>query len=736
MERQEQQTKGQTQSAQASLGQVAKDMASIFWRSCMYWRLGNLRAAVNLKYPGAKVQEPNFSGEYSVTLSQNGKPITVQVGEQALSIYEGAKPQPSLVMKLSDFEAMRNKPAPASKQQFMLTEGEISQRISGEAKKQELSLPPELASALAHELFKSCSGKEFDMDAKAALLVSSLMRIARSDEGTKKAVPRRSYREPLSEILAQPLVADFVKDPSVFVDLANTPVLFENDVRWNPMGVGGIFADIGSEEMLAIFRAGPPLFEVMVRSTSLPSYQAMKGMLCVQEIAQMNPKTLLMAIWKIVSKGSDITKPEFEVLANPDFAKKFAEDPAGMLKTFSDVASSVKLHRGADSSTIIALANTHLAKLFLFDTDAAILLLSGVADAAGDHAWAALAALAKDEVGKMLVDNPKDFIKLVGQIANMAGDASPQVYAAIGDSRLGAGKFSNDPEGVSAQLVKMAVQGHRSLPGAFLNSTPKQQESMLSDPGRLIGMGKSLSGQFDIENFQRFNYDIIENAYLAATDAEFSIGKKTAIIILNKNDWNKAFEDDTGIYKQLMEQGYCLVLCEANDEEGVATRFFNRGKEDGAPSALGERAYDLVILGGHGTPTSINFGKAVGEKSKFDLGDFKQGGRFLPGSWDSMLNEQSVIILSSCSTGGDIAQFASQDDKSPSSNPGNFQNIMDMISLLATTAMVFAPNLPCGISVLEFDGEGRVSRTIFSSNYDDVQMMSATRRGKKGGAGK
>jgi len=222
-----------------------------------------------------------------------------------------------------------------------------------------------------------------------------------------------------------------------------------------------------------------------------------------------------------------------------------------------------------------------------------------------------------------------------------------------------------------------------------------------------------------------------------------------ALVVLNKND-RKAFTQDVDAYMQLISNGYCLVLCEADDDKEVAMRFFNRGKEEGEPSALGKRKYDLVILGGHGSPVSINFGKeapGTGPDKDFidlkddkldrlylDLGDYGQDNRFKPRSWNKMLKRKSAILLSSCFTGGDAETFESMIDRLntiqiKAKNPGGFQNIMGMISVLATKAAVFAPDMPADTFALEFDAKRRVVGVEFFGAYSPSNVLLKHRGG-------
>ncbi len=208
--------------------------------------------------------------------------------------------------------------------------------------------------------------------------------------------------------------------------------------------------------------------------------------------------------------------------------------------------------------------------------------------------------------------------------------------------------------------------------------------------------------ELGIEFFERFNPKILENIYLSSTGKIKT--NKTALVILNKNDWNGAFLHHQQIYESLIDKGYSLIACEAKDENEVADRYFGNGHL--VASKEGKK-YDLVILGGHGSPASINFGSGGGEMSDIDLSDFGQNAKFQVGSFAPMLKPGARWIDISCSNAGEVQQSTGP------GNPGNFKNIMKFISALAPNATIFAPKIPTNLSELKFDANGNVTDAVW-----------------------
>jgi len=186
---------------------------------------------------------------------------------------------------------------------------------------------------------------------------------------------------------------------------------------------------------------------------------------------------------------------------------------------------------------------------------------------------------------------------------------------------------------------------------------------------------------------------VIENVYRTATDPEFSKGKKLALIITAKSDYNGAFEKNWGNYSELIRNGYCLTIAEAALDTEVGERVKTHGGL--GESALGKRKYDFLALGAHGTREGMAFSDTFSGKGSLDMLDVqKLGGK---AAWSDYLSENAVVALWSCSTGA-----ISEGTKDP------FLNMKGAIRDLAQRK-VFAPVADASIDRILYDDKGNVN---------------------------
>jgi hypothetical protein len=192
---------------------------------------------------------------------------------------------------------------------------------------------------------------------------------------------------------------------------------------------------------------------------------------------------------------------------------------------------------------------------------------------------------------------------------------------------------------------------------------------------------------------------------MSKADVKGDLKQKLALVILNKNDWNGAFVQDKGNYESLIDNGYNIIFCEANDESDLAKAFTGYGLVDGSYSSMagkfkenGKR-YDFVLIGGHGSRNDVSLGEGYDEKASLDTGDTE----FLGKNWERMMSKMGAICLNSCSTG----QKADEQD-------GNFSNVMNFVGEI-TNRKVFAPPVPTSIESFLFDANGFVIGTSYYS---------------------
>lgn len=105
-----------------------------------------------------------------------------------------------------------------------------------------------------------------------------------------------------------------------------------------------------------------------------------------------------------------------------------------------------------------------------------------------------------------------------------------------------------------------------------------------------------------IKNLDRFSPALLDKVYADREDKE----KPYGLIVLATADYNGAFNKDEemydGFYKTLEQNGYKLLLSEADSDRAVLKNIQN------AFSRKGSRKMSFLIVGGHGQPESIQFG--------------------------------------------------------------------------------------------------------------------------------
>lgn len=193
------------------------------------------------------------------------------------------------------------------------------------------------------------------------------------------------------------------------------------------------------------------------------------------------------------------------------------------------------------------------------------------------------------------------------------------------------------------------------------------------------GLPKVLFNEFGIRVFNRYTMETL----LELCDNKDKDNIPYGIIIQPINDWNGAFEQPKLIdeLNSDLKGKYYLRIFECSDKLEIA-------------KALGKLArryqahkISFAIIGGHGTKTSIQFGKRFTERDILHLEDFTDP-RMLHNQ--SYFEQNPTIILKSCSTGkfGGIAQKLSE----------------------TFNAQVIAPTLPTSIKKINinFDENGKV----------------------------
>jgi hypothetical protein len=186
---------------------------------------------------------------------------------------------------------------------------------------------------------------------------------------------------------------------------------------------------------------------------------------------------------------------------------------------------------------------------------------------------------------------------------------------------------------------------------------------------------------------------------------------KLVLVILNEYDWNGGFLYNQQEYKNLIANGYRLLICETEEDTDLAARLLNFGS---VSEVKNPSQYSGVIIGGHGDTVRITLGSRDEEKSYLGLEDYNKNDSLRRGAWAKMLKDNAFIVLEACSTGGKAIN--------PKDNPGNFKNVMEMIADLAYSpdknATVYAPKRPTHPELVLKNGklEGL-------STYNNVPIM-------------
>ncbi|MFA5930644.1 MAG: hypothetical protein WC861_07225 [Candidatus Micrarchaeia archaeon] len=282
------------------------------------------------------------------------------------------------------------------------------------------------------------------------------------------------------------------------------------------------------------------------------------------------------------------------------------------------------------------------------------------------------------------------------QIVRMAGKNAARVLPLLG-------VIYENREDPSFMALLQSFKGEEHYVAALYGCKGVQGQKTIKGKTAEIMKRMSVLKEYGVESVERFDSVLLEHFYSVAmgkADKCDSEGRerKLALIVLNKNDWNGGFADDQSKYHDLIEHGYNLIFCEAGKDTEVAERFFNYGKLAGKPSSKrveGMKAkYDLLVLGGHGTPSTMTFGKYPFDQWAVDASDYSKLRDY--GNWDGMLTKRAAVLLWSCETAG--AREHSWDQ---------FTNLINMFSGL-TRHKTFAPTIPTSVKKIEFDSDDYV----------------------------
>lgn len=207
-----------------------------------------------------------------------------------------------------------------------------------------------------------------------------------------------------------------------------------------------------------------------------------------------------------------------------------------------------------------------------------------------------------------------------------------------------------------------------------------------------------LKNRYNIEFLDRFrSLKVLHDILVSRQDRKTAASKPLAVIEYPKSDWNGAFEKYP-LMDRLTELGYQVFYYEAATEDDVR-------RDLSQATGEGKRKADLIVLGGHGSATTLALrGKDLGgsmeemndEINYLDSGDFEKPTPDIPLS--SFIKPNGDLILNSCSNGG-----------GRETNPNNLANTI--ARHLPQGVRIHASDRPMNIADVSHGTDGRPTVT-------------------------
>jgi hypothetical protein len=172
--------------------------------------------------------------------------------------------------------------------------------------------------------------------------------------------------------------------------------------------------------------------------------------------------------------------------------------------------------------------------------------------------------------------------------------------------------------------------------------------------------------------------------------------KPYGVILFPRTDHNGAFYNDVQKFRDLLEQlkgEFLLRVVECESKIDIARALIKFDKKYNLPGGKGQKI-SLLIIGGHGTEKSIQFGDKSDEMHRLVSSDL--GGRGLHKT-GKFFEDNPTIILESCSTGA---------------NRGIAQELSDIFD-----AKVIAPEVPTTVMSYHASKRRGQERFRFHARY-------------------
>ena len=220
------------------------------------------------------------------------------------------------------------------------------------------------------------------------------------------------------------------------------------------------------------------------------------------------------------------------------------------------------------------------------------------------------------------------------------------------------------------------------------------------------GTCKFLYDGFGITDFGRYPAELLLKQKKEFENLENPYG----VIIFPRNDWNGAFYSDNnalGDFLKELDGKFCLRVFECESKMDIARALVTSNQRYNPDNGKGHKI-SLLILGGHGTENSIQFG-GKDERHSLTTDDLFGHGIQKTGQF---FEENPTIILSSCSTGaeGGIGQELSK----------------------KFGAKVIAPKVPTGLEAIHGSKRRGQDKFRFNAVYSKgANIKSLYKMGKK-----
>ncbi|MBT3182803.1 MAG: hypothetical protein HN337_09915, partial [Deltaproteobacteria bacterium] len=225
-------------------------------------------------------------------------------------------------------------------------------------------------------------------------------------------------------------------------------------------------------------------------------------------------------------------------------------------------------------------------------------------------------------------------------IAGVSTDLSISQYQEIMTENINAERlkrgantfFLNTPNNAYRKLYlkRLGAVGFINYLGLLGNDFYRIEDQQNVDVSKIAKLCLQVKEKRGINHFSRYSVASLENQLHPKP------GAKTALVVVAKDDWNGAFERTRYDLDLLLEQGYNVIIVEANDENDIYRQL------DSMPA----HSIDQMVIYGHGRPsgTSLRSGSRE-EDARIDLDDNEWR------LYQNRFSDEAQVFLFSCSTG-------------------------------------------------------------------------------------